>query len=154
MLRKYDILLIADEVITGFGRTGAMFGCETYGIEPDLITLAKGLTSAYVPLSASRGRRAGLGGAEEASERLGSFPHGYTYSGHPLGAAAANAVLDIVEAEDLPGNARKVGADLQPAACGAPSRRSHRRQGARRRDAGRARVRRRPRAERQASIPT
>jgi L-2,4-diaminobutyrate transaminase len=109
VLRRHDILLIADEVITGFGRTGAMFGSETYGIEPDLVTLAKGLTSAYAPLSACVVGERVWEVLMDASERLGPFPHGYTYSGHPLGAAAANAVLDIVEAEDLPGNARRVG---------------------------------------------
>ena len=142
VLRRYDILLIADEVITGFGRTGAMFGCETYGIEPDLVTLAKGLTSAYVPLSACVVGERVWEVLTEASERLGAFSHGYTYSGHPLGAAAANAVLDIVEAEDLPGNAARVGETFRPAAR-RPSRMIPRRQGARRRADGRDRVRRR-----------
>jgi hypothetical protein len=109
VLRRHDILLIADEVITGFGRTGAMFGCETYGIEPDLTTLAKGLTSAYAPLSAC-----------VVGERVWDvFMEPPTGSGRsrtaiPIPAtrwerAAANAVLDIVEAEELPGNARRVG---------------------------------------------
>jgi L-2,4-diaminobutyrate transaminase len=112
VLRKYDVLLIADEVITGFGRTGDSFGSFTYGIEPDLITLAKGLTSGYVPMSAvligDRVDRV----LEEGSETVGVFSHGYTYSGHPLAAAAANAALDVVEREDLPGNARRVGDHL------------------------------------------
>lgn len=113
VLRKYDILLIADEVITGFGRTGSMFGSQHHGIEPDLITVAKGLTSAYFPLSGAIVGEKVYKVMEEGADRVGAFSHGYTYSGHPIGAAAANAVLDIVEKEDLPGNARKVGAYFQ-----------------------------------------
>ncbi|WP_340671905.1 aminotransferase [Bradyrhizobium ottawaense] len=113
VLRKHDVLLIADEVITGFGRTGSMFGSLHYGIEPDLITVAKGLTSAYFPLSAAIVGEKVYSVMEEGAERAGAFSHGYTYSGHPIGAAAANAVLDIVERENLPGNAREVGAYFQ-----------------------------------------
>lgn len=113
ILHKYDILLIADEVITGFGRTGSMFGSEHYGMEPDLITVAKGLTSAYFPLSGAIVGQKVYDVMEEAADRIGSFSHGYTYSGHPIGAAAANAVLDIVEKEDLPGNAKAVGTYFQ-----------------------------------------
>lgn len=113
VLKKHDVLLIADEVVTGFGRTGAMFGSQAYGIEPDLITLAKGLTSAYVPLSAVIIGEKVARVLEQATDQLGAFSHGYTYSGHPLGAAAANAVLDIVEREDLPGNAARTGAHFQ-----------------------------------------
>ena len=112
VLRKYDVLLIADEVICGFGRTGAPFGSHLYGIEPDLITVAKGLTSAYVPMSACIVSEKVYRVMEDASDRVGSFSHGYTYSGHPLGAAAANAVLDIVEREDLAGAAARNGAYL------------------------------------------
>lgn len=113
VLQKYDILLIADEVITAFGRTGAMFGCEKYGITPDLITVAKGLTSAYMPLSAAIVGEKVYKVMEEGADRVGAFSHGYTYSGHPIAVAAANAVLDIVEREDIPGNANRVGAYLQ-----------------------------------------
>ncbi|WP_418001089.1 aspartate aminotransferase family protein [Mesorhizobium erdmanii] len=113
VLSKHDVLLIADEVITGFGRTGSMFGCLHYGIKPDLITVAKGLTSAYFPLSAAIISEKVYKVLEEGADRVGAFSHGYTYSGHPIGAAAANAVLDIVEQEDLPGNARDVGAFFQ-----------------------------------------
>ncbi|MFJ5297086.1 aminotransferase [Pseudomonas sp. NPDC088368] len=113
ILQKYDILLIADEVITAFGRTGAMFGCEKYGITPDLITVAKGLTSAYMPLSAAIVGEKVYKVMEEGADRVGAFSHGYTYSGHPIAVAAANAVLDIVEREDIPGNANRVGAYLQ-----------------------------------------
>ncbi len=113
ILKKYDILLIADEVITGFGRTGAMFGCDKYDIEPDLITVAKGLTSAYAPLSASIVGEKVYKVMEEGADKVGAFSHGYTYSGHPIGVAAANAVLDIVEQEDIPGNAARVGEYFQ-----------------------------------------
>jgi L-2,4-diaminobutyrate transaminase len=113
VLKKHDVLLIADEVITGFGRTGSMFGSQHYGIEPDLITIAKGLTSAYFPLSAAIVGEKVYKVLEDGADKVGAFSHGYTYSGHPIGAAAANAVLDIVEREDLPGNARDVGAFFQ-----------------------------------------
>ncbi|MBM7046505.1 MULTISPECIES: aminotransferase [Rhizobium] len=101
VLREHDVLLIADEVICGFGRTGAPFGSHLYGIEPDLVTVAKGLTSAYVPLSACIVGERVYEVMEAGTEKVGSFSHGYTYSGHPIGAAAANAVLDIVENEQL-----------------------------------------------------
>jgi L-2,4-diaminobutyrate transaminase len=113
VLRRYDILLIADEVVCGFGRIGTPFGSHHYGIEPDLITIAKGLTSAYVPLSAAIISEKVYAVIEHGSDKLGAFSHGYTYSGHPIGVAAANAVLDIVEREDLAGKARDTGAHLQ-----------------------------------------
>ncbi|QEL22257.1 aspartate aminotransferase family protein [Bosea sp. F3-2] len=113
ILRKYDVLLIADEVVTGFGRVGTPFGSHLYGIEPDLITVAKGLTSAYFPLSAAIVGEKVYKVMEEGADRVGAFSHGYTYSGHPIGAAAANAVLDIVEKEDLAGRARDVGGYFQ-----------------------------------------
>ena len=112
VLRKYDVLLISDEVICGFGRTGAMFGSDLYGIEPDLVTVAKGLTSGYAPLSASIVSQKVYEVMEEATPRVGAFSHGYTYSGHPISAAAANAVLDIVEREDLAGQSARKGAYL------------------------------------------
>jgi putrescine aminotransferase len=93
----HDILLIVDEVITGFGRLGAWFGSETYGLRPDIITIAKGLSSGYQPIGGSilSDRVAGvLGGIE--------FNHGYTYSGHPVAAAVALANLEILEGEGLP----------------------------------------------------
>jgi L-2,4-diaminobutyrate transaminase len=113
VLKKYDILLIADEVVCGFGRVGTAFGSHMYGIEPDLITVAKGLTSAYVPLSAAIISEKVYAVMEMGSDKLGAFSHGYTYSGHPIGVAAANAVLDIVEQEDLAGKAAITGAYLQ-----------------------------------------
>ncbi|MET4349512.1 aminotransferase [Bradyrhizobium sp. RT9a] len=113
VLSRYDILLIADEVICGFGRTGADFGSTLYGIEPDLVTVAKGLTSGYVPLSAAIVGEKVYKVMEEGADRVGAFSHGYTYSGHPIAAAAANAVLDIVEKEALSDRAKTVGAHLQ-----------------------------------------
>jgi L-2,4-diaminobutyrate transaminase len=109
VLDTYDILLIADEVVCGFGRLGSDFGSIHYGMRPDLMTLAKGLTSAYAPLSAAVVGERVWRVLEEGSAKFGPFAHGYTYSGHPIGTAAALANLDIVEREDLAGNAAKVG---------------------------------------------
>jgi L-2,4-diaminobutyrate transaminase len=110
VLRKYEILLIADEVITGFGRTGRLFGSQLYEIQPDLITIAKGLTSAYAPLSGVMVGERVFNAMEASSAEAGVFPHGYTYTGHPIGVAAANANLDILEREKLTENAAEVGA--------------------------------------------
>jgi len=112
VLRKYDILLIVDEVITGFGRVGTPFGSHLYEIEPDLITIAKGLTSAYLPMSGAIVSEKIYKVMSEATVGGGGFSHGYTYSGHPISAAAANAVLDIVERENLPALAAETGAYL------------------------------------------
>jgi L-2,4-diaminobutyrate transaminase len=97
VLRNYDVLLIVDEVVTAFGRIGAWFGCERYGIEPDLITVAKGLTSAYAPLSAVLIGERVTDALSAHSDEIGAFSHGYTYSGHPICVAAANANLDVLE---------------------------------------------------------
>jgi L-2,4-diaminobutyrate transaminase len=113
VLRRHDVLLIADEVICGFGRIGEPFGCHAYGIEPDLVTCAKGLTSGYVPMSAVIIGRKVWEVVRDGAEHAGAFSHGYTYSGHPLAAAAANACLDILERDDLAGNARRVGERLR-----------------------------------------
>ncbi|MCC8969152.1 aminotransferase [Bradyrhizobium brasilense] len=110
VLKRYDVLLIADEVICGFGRTGADFGSTLYEIEPDLVTVAKGLTSGYVPLSGAIVGEKVYAVMEDAADRIGAFSHGYTYSGHPIAAAAANAVIDIFEKERLSDRARTVGA--------------------------------------------
>jgi L-2,4-diaminobutyrate transaminase len=110
VLRKYDVLLIADEVITAFGRTGHYFGSHAYGIEPDLITIAKGLTSGYLPLSGVIVGERVWKVLEQGADASGVIGHGWTYSAHPVCAAAANANLDILEREDLTGNARATGA--------------------------------------------
>ena len=112
VLRKYDVLLLADEVVTAFGRTGRYFGCHTYGIEPDMITIAKGVTSAYLPLSGIVVGERVWKTLEEGAEKFGPFGHGWTYSAHPVCAAAANANLDIVDREDLTANAAETGAYL------------------------------------------
>ena len=109
VLEKYDVLLIADEVVCGFGRLGSDFGSHHYGIRPDLMTVAKGLTSAYAPLSAAIVGDRVWQVLEEGSEKFGPFAHGYTYAGHPIGAAAALANLDIIEREDLGDNAATIG---------------------------------------------
>jgi L-2,4-diaminobutyrate transaminase len=113
VLRKHDVLLIADEVVCGFGRVGTRMGSDLYGMEPDLITVAKGLTSAYAPLSGAIVGERVWRVLEEGAERFGPFAHGYTYSAHPIGAAAGLANLEILEREDLAGNAREVGGYLQ-----------------------------------------
>ncbi|HNP35521.1 MAG TPA: aminotransferase [Woeseiaceae bacterium] len=113
VLRKYDILLIADEVVTAFGRLGTNFGSTLYGIEPDLITIAKGLTSAYLPLSGVVVGERVWKVLQQGCEQHGALGHGWTYSGHPVCAAAALANLDIIERENIVDNARVVGAYLQ-----------------------------------------
>ncbi|NMG40429.1 aminotransferase class III-fold pyridoxal phosphate-dependent enzyme [Chelativorans sp. ZYF759] len=109
VLKKYDILLVADEVVTGFGRMGTMFGSDHYGIQPDLITIAKGLTSAYTPLSGVIVGDKVWQVLVEASDRMGAFGHGWTYSAHPLCAAAGVANLELIDELDLVANAGKVG---------------------------------------------
>ena len=113
ILRKYDILFIVDEVICGFGRLGEWWGSDLFGLEPDLMSAAKGLTSGYVPMSACLISDRVWETLREGSSHYGPFAHGYTYSGHPVAAAAALANLDIIEGEGLVENAAKVGAYLQ-----------------------------------------
>jgi L-2,4-diaminobutyrate transaminase len=113
VLRRHDVLMIADEVICGFGRLGRRFGSDVYGIQPDLITVAKGLTSGYFPLSAVILSEKVWSVLQAGSPEIGAFAHGFTYSGHPVGAAAALANLDILLGEDLVGNSARTGAYLQ-----------------------------------------
>lgn len=113
VLRKHDVLLIADEVICAFGRTGEMFGSQSVGMQPDLMTLGKQLTSGYFPLSALLVDERIFAALSLESERRGTFGHGFTYSGHPVGAAVALEVLDIYDERDLIGHARRVGEVLQ-----------------------------------------
>jgi L-2,4-diaminobutyrate transaminase len=112
VLRKHDILLIADEVVTGFGRLGSMFGSDHYGIEPDLITIAKGLTSAYAPLSGSIVGDRMWKVLEQGTDENGPIGHGWTYSAHPVGAAAGVANLKLLDDLNLIQNAGDVGAYL------------------------------------------
>src|SRR5690625_4958004 len=104
---EYDILFIADEVITGFGRTGKMFGLENFGVIPDMMTFAKGVTSGYIP----------LGGVIVSDhihnvfkeKSVGTLFHGFTYSGHPTAAAVALKNIEIIEKENLVENSRLMG---------------------------------------------
>jgi L-2,4-diaminobutyrate transaminase len=112
VLDKYDILLVADEVITGFGRTGQWFGTGLYGLKPDIVTLAKGITSAYFPVSASVISERIWDVLEAGSPAHGPVMHGFTYSGHPVGAAIGLANLAIMEGEGMVGNAATMGAYL------------------------------------------
>ena len=110
VLEKYDVLLVADEVVTGFGRTGSMFGSDHFGMKPDLITIAKGLTSAYTPLSGSIVGEKVWKVLEQGSDQMGPIGHGWTYSAHPLCAAAGVANLELIDELGLVQNAGEVGA--------------------------------------------
>jgi L-2,4-diaminobutyrate transaminase len=112
ILKRHEILLIADEVICGFGRLGQMFGCDAMGIRPDLVTVAKGLTSAYFPLSGVLVSDEVWATLCDAGSKYGAFGHGYTYSSHPIGAAAALANLDLVERDGLVAQAGSRGRHL------------------------------------------
>ena len=101
VLKTYDVLLIADEVITGFGRTGSMFGCETYAIRPDLITVAKALSAGYLPIGAVLISAPIHEAMVAQSGKLGSFAHGYTYTGHPVCAAVALRALQIYQEDNI-----------------------------------------------------
>ncbi len=113
ILRKYDILVWADEVICGFGRTGADFGCTTMGIKPDLMTFAKQLSSAYFPISAAVIPGWMYEAMVDQTNQVGVFGHGYTYSGHPAACAAALKTLEIYERDDTFRHAAEVGAYMQ-----------------------------------------
>ncbi|SDY67299.1 aspartate aminotransferase family protein [Citreimonas salinaria] len=115
VLTKHDILLIADEVVTGFGRLGSMFGSEHYGLKPDLMTIAKGLTSAYAPLSGSIVSDRMWKVLEQGTDENGPIGHGWTYSAHPIGAAAGVANLKLLDDLDLISNAGTVGTYLNAA---------------------------------------
>jgi len=109
---KYEVLLIADEVVTGFGRTGAMFGTRMWGVKADLWCLAKGISSGYVPLGATAVSTRVADAVAAGDATFGSISHGYTYSAHPVAAAAALATLDILQREDIVGAAAREGAYL------------------------------------------
>lgn len=105
--REYDILLVSDEVICGFGRTGEWFGCQSFGFEPDIMTMAKGMSSGYQPISGVMVR----GHVVDAIAPTGEFTHGYTYSGHPVAAAVAHANISILRDEGI---IERVKADIGP----------------------------------------
>jgi len=112
MCDKYGILLIADEVVTGFGRSGCMFGSRGWGVAPDMMCLAKGLSSGYIPLGAVMINERMEKAWDENADFNGVVMTGLTYSGHPVACAAGIEALNIVEREDLPGNAKVQGAYL------------------------------------------
>lgn len=113
VLRRHDVLFIADEVICGFGRTGKMFGCETFDLQPDMITLAKALTSAYLPMSALLISTPIFEEIARQSDEIGLLGHGFTYSGHPVCAAVALETLNLYEERDIVGHVRAVAPQLQ-----------------------------------------
>ena len=127
----YDVLLIADDVITGFGRTGTWFGLEHWGIEPDIMQFAKGITSGYVPLC-------GIGVSDKVKQVMADVPpsqrwmHAYTYSGHPTSSAVALANIDIIENEGLVQRAAEMGKPPARRALPHARRPGRRRRGARR----------------------
>lgn len=109
VLKQHDIRFIADEVICGFGRTGAMFGAETFAMQADSLSMAKAITSAYFPLGAISIEEDLYQAMLEESKKIGTFGHGYTYTGHPVGAAVALKVLEIYERDNIVGHAKSLG---------------------------------------------
>jgi 4-aminobutyrate---pyruvate transaminase len=113
VLRKYDVLLIADEVICGFGRTGEMWGTVTYGLTPDMITCAKALSSGYMPIGAIMVSEAIYRALVKQSEKIGVFSHGFTYSGHPVTSAVALETLNIYEKDEILSHVRRMTPRMQ-----------------------------------------
>ena len=111
--RRHDVLVVADEVITGFGRTGNMFGSQTYDISPDFLVISKALTSSYFPLTAILFTDKIYQTLADNSAKIGVFAHGFTASGHPVGTAIALENLDIIEERDLVGAARRLSPQFQ-----------------------------------------
>lgn len=108
VLKKHDILMIADEVICGFGRTGNMWGSETYGIKPDILSCAKALSSAYLPIAAVLISEDIFREMVKQSEKHGAFAHGYTYSGHPVPAAVALRTMELMEERNILDHVRHI----------------------------------------------
>jgi 4-aminobutyrate--pyruvate transaminase len=113
VLRKYDVLLIADEVICGFARTGNMWGSVTYNIQPDMLTCAKALSSGYLPIAAVMVSDRIYSALIAESEKIGVFAHGFTYSGHPVPSAVAIETLKIYEERDILSHVRKMAPKMQ-----------------------------------------
>jgi len=113
VLKKHDVLLIADEVICGFGRTGNYWGSQTMGMVPDILTCAKALSSAYQPISAVLINETISKAIADNSGKLGTFGHGYTYTGHPVAAAVALETLKIYEEDKLIERVRDLAPILQ-----------------------------------------
>jgi 4-aminobutyrate--pyruvate transaminase len=113
VLRKYDILLVADEVICGFGRTGNMFGSQTYDMQPDMMVLSKQISSSYLPISALLINEKVFGPIADESSRIGTLGHGFTAGGHPVAAAVALETIKIIEERGLVAHAAEMGARMQ-----------------------------------------
>ena len=113
VLAKYDILMVADEVICGFGRTGNMWGCQTFDIKPDILTCAKALSSAYLPISAVLINEPIFQELVKESEKLGMFGHGFTYSAHPVCAAVALRAQQLMAERDIIGHVRRISPRFQ-----------------------------------------
>jgi len=108
VLKKYDVLMVADEVICGFGRTGNMWGTETFGLKPDILSCAKALSSSYLPIAAVMVSEDIFRGLVKQSETHGAFAHGYTYSGHPVAAAVALRTIELMEERNIVDHVQKV----------------------------------------------
>ena len=115
VLRRYDILFVADEVICGFARTGEMWGSQTFGIRPDMMTSAKALSAAMQPISAVLVNARIHDAMLAQSDRYGNFAHGFTYAGHPVAAAVALEVQKIYAEMDVVARAKRLGAALETA---------------------------------------
>ncbi len=113
VLDKHDVLLVADEVICGFGRTGAMWGSQTFNVRPDMATCAKALSASYIPIAATLMSEKIYEALRDQSETIGQFGHGYTYSGHPVAAAVAVETLKIYEEIDIAARAAAAAPVLQ-----------------------------------------
>ena len=113
VLKKYDVLLVADEVICGFWRTGNYWGTQTFGMQPDILTCAKALSASFLPISGILVNDRVFQSLADESHKLGTFGHGYTYSGHPVPAAVAVETLKIYDETDIGAHVRHVGAYLQ-----------------------------------------
>ena len=115
VLKKHDVLLVADEVICGFHRTGNYWGSQSLSIQPDILTCAKALSAAFLPISAVMVSERVFQGLAEESHKIGTFGHGFTYSGHPVPAAVAVETLKIYDEMDIGAHVRRVGGHFQKA---------------------------------------
>jgi 4-aminobutyrate---pyruvate transaminase len=113
ILRRHEILLLADEVICGFGRTGKWFGCQAFGFTPDMLSIAKGLSAGYMPIGGVLIAPHVFAAIAKESHKNCLFSHGFTYSGHPVASAVASEALRIYSEIDLPAVARRLGAHLR-----------------------------------------
>lgn len=118
ILKKYDILFIVDEVVCGYGRTGEMFGSDTYGLRPDILTTAKGLSAGYAPISAVMLNEKVYAAVAANSGDIGTFGHGFTYSGHPVSCAIALEALNIYEEDNVLAHVKSLVAQFQAALRG------------------------------------